>query len=648
MNYILRFRTAFAVLLVCFVIATSSFGHDILVHKKIADTAARAASNLALFLKDNIGRNAADPTKAPKFDGKTPFEWIVEGSEREDDKPRVLNHFYNPLTNGGLADYTTIFMFIFGTLTPPVSSQPWATLQENSGPGGPNRWTWQGARAWQYNALTDTTKASRDQAFAKMFRSLGQTTHLIADLSQPGHTRNDAHGLDLLTNYIEEYGKRNVENLSYPQESLDWKAAGFTKINDFWDHSLYFGTAAPLNNNQGIQTLGLAEFTNGNFLSEDALYGDTLPTGNNRKHPFPSLASSTNFSALSINPTVGYRDVTLADGTEVTRIYVSKVADGISLDAHAAVTAIGYAAMQENGGKLPPSYGVSLMDDRVLKEYHSILIPQGVRYVAGALDYFFRGKLDLRVRWDPVHGLYKLTITNGSSQQFKGGYFKLYFDTQSGERDRLTLNLPSTWGSGSTLQPGNSLEATFEPPSGTVAGYTLLYKGTIGEDGFGNSGDQTDSGIAIAARDFKILRFNVLWNPISDIDLYLTDPDGTIIWYGNKQSELGELDIDNIGNTGPENITLKSVIDGDYQVWVNYYRDHVIEDPDADPDPPTPITVTMKTYFNGSTAIDTNTFTLNEPNYGADRPVGTTGPATQTSWHIRKLVKVLDSKLTEH
>ena len=90
------------------------------------------------------------------------------------------------------------------------------------------------------------------------------------------------------------------------------------------------------------------------------------------------------------------------------------------------------------------------------------------------------------------------------------------------------------------------------------------------------------------------------------------------------------------------------MIDGDYQVWVNYYRDHFIEDPNNDPDPETPISVTLRTYFNGSTALDTSTFTLTKPNYGSDRPVGVGGPATQPSWQIRKLVKVLNGKITEH
>ena len=192
MNLTRSYKTTIAALSASVLVATNALSHDVVVHKRIADSAARAASGLARFLKDNLGRDASDPAKAPKLDGKTPLEWIVEGAEREDD---------NPLSNSGLMDYS-IFVFFFGAVTPPVNSQSWATLQGNSGPGGPNQWTWQGARTRQYNALTDQSKSSREQSFGKMFRSLGQATHLIADLSQPGHTRNDAHGLDALKNFL--------------------------------------------------------------------------------------------------------------------------------------------------------------------------------------------------------------------------------------------------------------------------------------------------------------------------------------------------------------------------------------------------------------------------------------------------------------
>ena len=98
---------------------------------------------------------------------------------------------------------------------------------------------------------------------------------------------------------------------------------------------------------------------------------------------------------------------------------------------------------------------------------------------------------------------------------------------------------------------------------------------------------------------------------------------------------------------------MKNVIDGDYLVWANYFRDWYDDNPDDDksaPDDPdkTPIAATMKTYFNSSTALDTNTFTLENPNFGAERPMGTTGPATQPNWYLRKQLKVLGRKVTEH
>ncbi len=67
----------------------------------------------------------------------------------------------------------------------------------------------------------------------------------------------------------------------------------------------------------------------------------------------------------------------------------------------------------------------------------------------------------------------------------------------------------------------------------------LVYKGTIGTDESGGAADPIDDGIAIAAHEFKILRFNIKWNPKSDIDLYLVDPDGAIIWFDGKTSALG-------------------------------------------------------------------------------------------------------------
>ncbi len=71
---------------------------------------------------------------------------------------------------------------------------------------GEGQWTWSGgthvagnffsyARARQYflRGLTDERPEERAANFANMFRSLGQVIHVIQDMAQPEHSRNDIH-----------------------------------------------------------------------------------------------------------------------------------------------------------------------------------------------------------------------------------------------------------------------------------------------------------------------------------------------------------------------------------------------------------------------------------------------------------------------
>lgn len=322
--------------------------------------------------------------------------------------------------------------------------------------------------------------------------------------------------------------------------------------------------------------------------------------------------------------------------------YLSKVADGIQMDKHSKLTFLG---LQHLKGYLPnmPPYGITINDDPVLAEYHSLLIPHGVSYSAGALDYYFRGRLDVRVTWDKEQSAYRLHIINASGQALQGGAFTLYADDADGNRSPYGLSIDGSWSASSVLADGEAVDAVLQPPPGTIKGFTLVYKGTIGTDG--NSAlDIVDSGMAVAAYQFDILRFNIVWDPRSDIDLYLVDPNGTVIYYNSKVSDLGELDYDDIPGTGPEDITIKHIVDGDYQVWVNYFADH----DDDDGDQITPIGVTLNTFYNGTDPIDTTQFTLTTPNAGQDRPLGVSGPSTQASWYVRKLLHVQNGMITQH
>jgi len=61
----------------------------------------------------------------------------------------------------------------------------------------------------------------------------------------------------------------------------------------------------------------------------------------------------------------------------------------------------------------------------------------------------------------------------------------------------------------------------------------------------------------------------------TDVDFWITDPNGERCWYQNHTTGSGlTLDVDDTNGYGPENITSPAVIPGDYLVQVQYYSDH--------------------------------------------------------------------------
>jgi hypothetical protein len=79
---------------------------------------------------------------------------------------------------------------------------------------------------------------------------------------------------------------------------------------------------------------------------------------------------------------------------------------------------------------------------------------------------------------------------------------------------------------------------------------------------------------AIPRADFRATLF---WDTDgTDVDLWVTDPDGEKCYYANQTTATGlDLDVDDVTGYGPENITGESDLPpGDYLVQVHYYSDH--------------------------------------------------------------------------
>ena len=89
------------------------------------------------------------------------------------------------------------------------------------------------------------------------------------------------------------------------------------------------------------------------------------------------------------------------------------------------------------------------------------------------------------------------------------------------------------------------------------------------------------AGIEVVNVGTGILQISLSWNIVDDIDLWVTDPSGFRIYYGDKKSIAtgGELDRDDVDSFGPENIFWKEgAPPGTYKVEVNYFAGSGVAD----------------------------------------------------------------------
>ncbi len=413
---------------------------------------------------------------------------------------------------------------------------------------------------------------------------------------------------------------------------------------------MYKGQSQPLIDNENPaptnpKKLGLAEFSNGNFLSEDALYAELYKPGGTHYAPLPSILTGTDYVLVRDNPFEGTDYELFADQISRQRLFLIK-GEGVPVLHHSVLSYLGVRFPVFNPSTLI-QYGVSIDSPAVLNDYLTILIPKAIEYSTGILDYFFRGRVQLIVTFNsdpaPGDGHYGLQIIDisGVGQDFHAGTYALYSDDLSGLRTAVTFPYVTYPDSGAT--------GTFDVPSGTRANYTILYRGIIGSDGYDEVLDPVDASSAIAAKQFHILRLNIVPEPATlddlDVDVYLVDPFGEIVYFDHPSSNMG-ANIDQDGGTiGPYsfqgNITLGNVVDGDYQVWVNYHSEGDVSLHSA-------ATVTLNTFFNSQDPLTSETFTLVSPNGGSNRPIGIAGPATQASWYIRRLIKIRNGQLTQY
>jgi hypothetical protein len=412
-------------------------------------------SNVDGVLKTRLGLTAGLDTRVL---GERLADKLRRGGRTEDDFLRFLNHFHNPLADWSVAG-------LQGSVG--QSSILWGQNTTLSG------WSWQDVRNAYFDALTRPVLADRDARLARAFEGIGRQAHLVQDAASPAHTRNDPHVLYNYESLVNQV--RNAEGNTFEE----WLAGSpdMSSVPDPGWQTLDSNPLAPvatarlidtdryLGGNPAVTTgalIGLAEYTNANFFSEDRIFteNDVDPL---RRFPYPNRSSVTeqDFDVSVKGATVKRRFfVKSADGATGYRLATV----GLLRDYHRRFN-LDWTRFRESPA----------LDEAVYRDYARRLVPRAVAYSTALLDYFFRG-LVIASGNDLSFG-----FTNGSDEPMDGT-FTLYYDDGSDVRRPV----PGAQWTRALAPFGVVEDLTLSAPSSPLpkepGKYMLVFRGALGSE----------------------------------------------------------------------------------------------------------------------------------------------------------------------
>ena len=395
--------------------------------------------------------------------GRTVPRLVGDGSADEDSpfwRPR--HHFHDPTRNWDAAG-------LMWNGPDGMSSILW---QQHASQGalGTGYFAWGDAREHYRRALTDGTKASRDQHWPR--RSSRSDTSSIS-FKMPGHppirattstcpetTMLSTRGPTRPANRRSPASTREISSCSTrrpcwcrPIRSRRWPIARFIDATDGARPLPDWGT-----------DVGIAEYSNGKFFSDDRLFEAYA-------HPAPVSLESCD---LSCDP-----------GTQVCTGYLCfRAGQGETDYKVVRASALTAYLMPGSDPAEPP------LDNPVLDDYGRKLFPRAIGYSVGLIDYFFRtsakadGSPALRLTATNLGASDgTLTIENRSGEYLGQGTFELFYD------DRTTGLRQSAGSASGSISIGGSITIDADdgiefqelrqngPINGSVV---VVYRGPIG------------------------------------------------------------------------------------------------------------------------------------------------------------------------
>jgi hypothetical protein len=447
--------------------------------------------------------------------------WLMQGAIREDDAAgednpqddpypanrslrRPLNHFYDPvfdrpLTVAGVnvldsrkaPDWAIGALDVFG-------SSNVAEINRR------NHFTFFDAREAMYRALTGTDKKGKNVAglteernkyWATTFRALGGVVHIVQDMGQPQHTRNDQHAgkfPESVTGHKSVYeAYTNARAIGLPSVSIDGQATvpspliedGYPNTR-FTNYADFFSTAR----RDGVEGgLGLADYSNRGFFTAGTNLGANdyaLPP--NDRHQFAEQVVSVNSDT---------KTVYLLDGVFDRLNSALRV-----LDVRKTKESLWYEPLLEFADAgIAETFGYTL-DQRIYDAQADLLIPRAVAYSAGLIDYFFRGRLEVIDPTFTDEGV-NLKVKNAIDvekvpewenenlyAQKSQGQFVVTVKYKQGGEEKLITSDPVNLTTQEFIKPGETAGGVLSfglsplPDDAADVEYRLVFRGRLGQE----------------------------------------------------------------------------------------------------------------------------------------------------------------------
>jgi hypothetical protein len=367
---------------------------------------------------------------------------VGRGADFEDEGARSLNHFFDPLRDEPLS--------VLVTKVVSHTSPDWALEVKGPIEGvlgiGKQELSFRDARSRFHEALVSKGKAQRDQAFGRLFETLGHVVHHIQDMAQPQHVRNDEHlfhssRFEAYTSEVHRGRQGDILRAAFDFLSAPggYPLVVVPRARDFWATATEPGPA------QGTGR-GIGVFTNNNFLSAgtnfllvndqpvaDRRYPRPVPTGSVDGVPLRWLLKEAGVcrTLLDEGPAPANGQPPACELDAEVDFYWTEVHDRYSGVTDYNLRASSLSILDEDlkpvgASSTDPGSGQTVTVNRLFSmnrfnvdAAHQFLIPRAVAYSAGLIDYFFRGKLDFRA--DPaIPGHYAIRMGELSGSPASG------------------------------------------------------------------------------------------------------------------------------------------------------------------------------------------------------------------------------------